>query len=82
MKDAYCAEGFPRGLAIKNLPTVQDIQETQVLSLGQEDSLGEEVATTPIFLPEKSYGQRSLLGYSLWGSKEMNPIEQLSMSTY
>ena len=53
MKDAYCAEGFPRDLAIKNLPTVQDIQETQVLSLGQEDSLGEEVATHPNILARK-----------------------------
>ena len=45
MKDAYCTEGFPRGSVIKNLPTVQDIQETQVRSLGQEDSLEEEMAT-------------------------------------
>jgi len=25
--------------------------------------------TTPIFLPGKSYGQRSLVGYSPWGGK-------------
>jgi len=28
--------------------------------MGQEDLLEEEVATTPVFLPEKSHGQRSL----------------------
>ena len=53
MKDAYCTEGFPRGSAIKNLPTVQDIQETQVRSLGQEDSLEEEMATHSNILPGK-----------------------------
>ena len=53
MKDAYCTEGFPSGSAIKNPPTVQDIQETQVLSLGQEDSLGEEMATHSNILARK-----------------------------
>ena len=28
-----------------------------------------EMATTPIFLPGKSHGQRSLEGYSLWAHK-------------
>ena len=26
---------------------------------------------TPVFLPEKSYGQRSLVGYSPWGCKRI-----------
>jgi len=30
---------------------------------------------TPIFLPEKSHGQRSLAGYSLEGHKESDMIE-------
>ena len=25
---------------------------------------------TPVFLPEKSHGQKSLAGYSLWGRRE------------
>ena len=40
------------------------VQETQVQSLGQEDPLEEEMATHCIFLPGKSRGQRSLVGYS------------------
>ena len=28
-----------------------------------------------VFLPGKSHGQRSLLGYSLWGHKESDTIE-------
>ena len=35
-----------------------------VRSLGQEDPLEKEWQPTPVFLPEKSHGQRSLAGYS------------------
>ena len=37
--------GFPGGSAVKNLPAVQESQETQVWSLGREDSLEEDMAT-------------------------------------
>ena len=40
------------------------MQETQVLSLDQEDSLGEEMATTPVCLPGKPHGRNSLAGKS------------------
>ena len=36
--------GFPGGSAVKNLPAVQEPQETQVRSLGQEDPLEEGMA--------------------------------------
>ena len=32
---------------------------------------------TPVLLPGKSHGQRSLVGYSLWGLKESDTTEQL-----
>ena len=32
---------------------------------------------TPVFLPGKSHGHRSLVGYNLWGCKESNTIERL-----
>ena len=32
---------------------------------------------TPVFLPGESHGQRSLVGYSLWGRKETHTTEQL-----
>ena len=38
-------EGFPSGSAVKNLPVMQDLQETQVQPLGQEDPLEEGMAT-------------------------------------
>ena len=37
---------------------------------------------TPVFLPAKSHGQRSLMGYSPWGCKESNMTENLYMNIY
>ena len=42
----------------------------QIQSLGHEDPLEEEIATPPVFLPEKSHGQRSLADYSPMSGKE------------
>ena len=33
---------------------------------------------TPVFLPGKSHGQRSLVGSSQWGQKESDTTESLS----
>ena len=35
---------------------------------------------TPVFLPEESHGQRSLVGYSPWGHKESDTNKRLSVS--
>ena len=37
-----------------------------------------EWQSTPVFLPGGSQGQRSLVGYSSWGSKESDTTEQLT----
>ena len=34
---------------------------------------------TPVLLPEKSHGRRSLVGYSPWGRKESDTTEQLQV---
>ena len=52
------------------------MQETWVLSLGQEVPLEEGRATTPVFLPGKSHGQRSLAGYSPWELKDMTKVTE------
>ena len=50
---------------VKNLPATQ---EPKVRSLGQEDPLEELMATLSSILAwENPHGQRSLVGYSLWG---------------
>ena len=51
------------------------MQEMQVQFLGQEDTLEKEMATNLVFLPGKSHGQWSLVGYSSWGLKEMDTTE-------
>ena len=51
---------------VKSLPAVQ---ETQAQSLGWEDPMEKEMATTPVLLPGESHGQRRLAGYSPWGRK-------------
>ena len=61
---------------VKNLPAVQETQETRVWSLGQEDRLEEEMVTH--FSTQKSHGQRSLAGYSPQGCKESDTTEQLT----
>ena len=33
----------------------------------------------PVLMPGKSHGQRRLVGYSPWGRKELDMIEQMSM---
>ena len=57
---------------VKHLPTMQEIR---VQSLGREDFLEKE--PTPVFLPGKSHGWRSLVGYSPWGHKESDTTELL-----
>ena len=59
---------------------MQETQETWVQSLGWEDPL-KEMQPTPVFLPGKSHGERSLAGYGPWGSKESDVTEQLSTHT-
>jgi len=45
---------------------MQKTWEKPVRSLGQEDPLEEGMATTPVFLPGESHGQRSLVDYMSW----------------
>ena len=53
---------------LKNWPAIEETQETWVQSPAGEDPLEKEMATNSVSLPEKSHGQRSLAGYSPWGS--------------
>ena len=48
------------------------MQETWVWSLGQEDPLEKGTALTLVFLPGEFHGERSLVGYSPWGHKELD----------
>ena len=61
--------GKPR---VKNPPAMQ---EMWVQFLGQEDPLEEVTATTPVFFPGESHGQRTLADYSPGGCKELDTTE-------
>ena len=57
----------------------QEMQETQVRSLGWADPLEKEMAIHFSILAWKSHGQRGLVGYSLRGSTELDMTEHAHM---
>ena len=61
----YCLMGLPGGSVVKSLPAMQELQETQVRSLGREEPLEEEMQPTPVSFPGESHRQRNLSGYNL-----------------
>ena len=61
---------------LKNLPV---ILQTQVQSLGGKDPWRRKWQLSPVFLPGKFYGERSLVGYSPWGHKLLDMTEQLTL---
>ena len=61
-------KGFPDGSVVKNLPASEgDLGST----LGQIDPWRKKWQSTPVFLPGKSHGQGSLVGYSPLGHKRV-----------
>ena len=75
-EDTSCC--FPEGsLVAQTVKSLPAMWETWVHSLGQEDPLEKEMATHSRFLPGKSHGWRSPVGYSPWGHKELDTTEQL-----
>ena len=68
-------QAFLAAQMVKNLPKMQ---ETQGPSLGWNYPLEKEWLATPVFLPGKFHGQRSLEGYCPWGHKELDTIEWLT----
>ena len=58
--------------SVKNPPAMGEIW---VPSLGWKDPLEEGMTTHSLFLLGESHGQRSLMGYSLYGQKELDMID-------
>ena len=46
-----------------------------IQSLGGEDPQRRKWQPTPVLLPGKSHGEKSLAGYSSWGCKELDMID-------
>ena len=53
------------------------MRETRVRPLGWEDPLEKEMATYSSIFPGESHGQRSLVGYSPRGRKELDMTERV-----
>ena len=66
--------GFLRGSVVKNPPAnAEDMDSIP----GPGRSPGNRMAPTPVFLPGKSHGQRSLAGYSARDHKELHTTQGL-----
>ena len=46
---------------------------------GREDPLKKGMATHSVILPGIFHGQRNLVGYSLWGCKQSDTTEQMTL---
>ena len=57
-------------LVAQTVKRLSAMQDTRVQSLGWEDPWRRKCQPTPVFLPGKSRGLRSLVGYHSWGHKE------------
>ena len=76
----------PLAQRMKKPPAMQETQKMQICSVGWECSLEKKLVSysclqyscTSIFLPEKSHGQRSLVGYSSKVHKGSGTTEWLS----
>ena len=60
---------------VKNMPTNAGDTGTQLYSLARKIPWRKKWQPTLIFLSGKFHGQRSLVGYSLWGQKESDTTE-------
>ena len=79
---AICDTGFPGSRVVKNPPTnAGDSRDTDSIPGSGKILWGRKWQPTPVFLPGKLHGQRSLAGYSLWGHKESDTTEQFGMHT-
>ena len=65
-KDFNHSQGFHDGLAVKNSTAMQEMRfDPWVRKIPQR----RKWQPTPVFLPGKLHGQKSLVGYSLWGCR-------------
>ena len=74
---------YPPSVGFSGISVVKiylSIQEMGVQSLGREDPWRRKWQSTPVFFPGKSYGQRSLVGYSPWGKKSHTQLYWLNNS--
>ena len=64
-------------LVVQMVKHLSIMRETWIWYLGREDPLEKEMQPTPVLLPGKPHGRRSLVGYSPWGHKQSDTTERL-----
>ena len=77
-------KGFPSGSAVKNLLSMQGDPGNMGHGFDlwvRKSPWRRKWQPTSVFLPGKSHGQSSLVGYNPWGCKESGMAEGLSRST-
>ena len=63
-------------LVVKNLPAnAGGIRDVGSVPASRKMPWRRKWQPTPVFLPGESHGQRSLVGYSPWGLKELETTE-------
>ena len=67
----YTYDLYKASLVAPSVKNLLIVQGTWVQSLGQEDPQRRKWQPTPLFLPWKSHGQRSLAVYSIWECKRV-----------
>ena len=69
-------------LVVKNLPAnAGDLKDAGSIP-GQEDPLEEDMTIHTTVLAWEIHGQKSLVGYSPWGCKELDTTERLNTYVY
>ena len=70
--------GFPDGTVVKSPPANAG---DAVRSLGWEDTLKEKWQPTPVFLPEASHEQRSILARKITWTEEPGRLQSVDSQT-
>ena len=64
-------EGFPGGSVVKNPPAMREMWDGPLVG---KTPWRRKLQSTPVFLPGKSHGQRSLAGGSPWDHKSRTQL--------
>ena len=73
--------GFPGGSVVKNLSASAGDAGSDPDAWVRKFLWSRKWQPTPVLLPGKSQGQRNMMGYSPWDSKESDLTDPLSMHT-
>ena len=74
-------KGFPGSAVVKNLPDNAEDRRHEFDPSVWKNPWRRKWQPTPVFLPGKSQGQRSLVGYSAWGCKGSDTTEHACTHT-